>query len=96
MKQFYDKFYSDNRRRKFIIGFNPSLHGVGLTGVPFTYTKRLESVCGIAMKSARSDEVSSVFMYDMIEAYGGAKKFYSRFYINSPTPLAIIRNVNGK
>ena len=91
MKQFYDKFYNDNRQRRFIIGINPSRHGAGVTGVPFTDTKNLEKYCGIKMKSARTHEVSSVFLYDMIEAFGGAEKFYSEFYINSPFPLAITR-----
>lgn len=91
MKQFYDKFYSDNRSRKFVIGINPSRHGAGVTGVPFTDTKRLESACGIRMESARTHEVSSVFLYEMIEAYGGAATFYKDFYINSPFPLAITR-----
>jgi hypothetical protein len=91
MRQFYEKFYSDNRQRKFIVGINPSRHGAGVTGVPFTDTKRLESACGIPMHSAHTHEISSVFMYDMIEAYGGAGAFYSDFYINSPFPLAIIR-----
>lgn len=97
MQQFYRKFYNDDNPRKFIIGINPSRHGAGLTGVPFTDTKRLDAVCGIKMQSAFSHEVSSVFMYDMIEQYGGAGKFYSRFYINSPFPLAIVRaNGQGK
>lgn len=96
MAQFYKKFYDDHFPRHFIIGINPSRHGAGLTGVPFTDTKRLESACGIRMQSAYSHEVSSVFIYDMIDQYGGAKKFYSKFYINSPFPLAIIRNKNGK
>ena len=91
MSEFYQKYYSDNRKRRFIIGINPSRNGAGVTGVPFTDTKRLESSCGIRMESARTHEVSSVFVYDMIEAYGGAKSFYSDFYINSPFPLAIIR-----
>lgn len=95
MQQFYEKFYHDNRGRKFIIGINPSRHGAGVTGVPFTDTKRLESACGIKMKSARTHEVSSVFMYDMIEAFGGAEQFYSDFYINSPFPLAITRHTKN-
>ena len=95
MQQFYEKFYHDNRSRKFIIGINPSRHGAGVTGVPFTDTKRLESACGIKMESARTHEVSSVFMYDMIEAFGGAEKFYSEFYINSPFPLAITRHTKN-
>lgn len=94
MQQFYHKYYSDSNQRKFIIGINPSRHGAGVTGVPFTDTKRLESACGIKMKSAYTHEVSSVFMYDMIAEYGGVKDFYKQFYINSPFPLAIVRQTN--
>lgn len=92
MKQFYDKFYTDSDPRRFIIGINPSRHGAGVTGVPFTDTKRLETVCGIEMKSAHTHEISSVFLYDVIENFGGPQLFYKEFYINSPFPLAIVRN----
>lgn len=91
MQKFYHKYYNDFNRRKFIIGINPSRHGAGVTGVPFTDTKRLENVCGIKMKSAYTHEISSVFMYDMIDQYGGAEEFYKNIYINSPFPLAIVR-----
>ncbi|MBL3549557.1 MULTISPECIES: SMUG2 DNA glycosylase family protein [unclassified Chryseobacterium] len=91
MQKFYHKYYNDSHKRKFIIGINPSRYGAGVTGVPFTDTKRLEAVCGIKMESARTHEVSSVFIYDMIEDYGGADIFYKEMYINSPFPLAIVR-----
>lgn len=91
MTEFYKKFYNDHKERKFIIGINPSRHGAGVTGVPFTDTKRLESACGIEMKSAHTHEISSVYLYDVIEQYGGAQRFYGDFYINSPFPLAIVR-----
>jgi len=91
MQKFYYKYYNDSNRRKFIIGINPSRHGAGVTGVPFTDTKRLESVCGIKMESAYTHEVSSVFIYDMIAEYGGVEEFYKNIYINSPFPLAIVR-----
>lgn len=91
MTQFYQKFYNDYSQRKFIIGINPSRHGAGVTGVPFTDTKRLESVCEIEMKSAHTHEISSVFLYDVIENFGGPELFYKEFYINSPFPLAITR-----
>ena len=91
MQQFYEKFYNDTNKRKFIIGINPSRHGAGVTGVPFTDTKRLESVCGIKMQSAHTHEISSVYMYDMIEEFGRITEFYNQFYINSPFPLAIIK-----
>lgn len=97
MQQFYQKFYNDFNTRKFIIGINPSRHGAGVTGIPFTDTKRLESECGIPMTSAHTHEISSVFMYDMITEYGGVHSFYKQFYINSPFPLAIIRqNKEGR
>jgi len=95
MDEFYHKYYHDTEKRRFIIGINPSRNGAGVTGVPFTDTKRLESACDIQMKSARTHEVSSVFLYDMIEAYGGTARFYQNFYINSPFPLAIIRETAG-
>jgi hypothetical protein len=91
MERFYRKYYGDSATRKFIIGINPSRHGAGVTGVPFTDTKRLESACGIPMHSAHTHEISSVFMYDMIAALGGPASFYAKFYINSPFPLAIVK-----
>lgn len=91
MGQFYQRFYGDPNPRRFILGINPSRHGAGVTGVPFTDTKRLESICGIKMNSAHTHEISSVFLYDVITEYGGATEFYHQFYINSPFPLAIVR-----
>ena len=96
MTSFYDKYYNDEVPRKFIIGINPSRHGAGVTGVPFTDTKHLENDCGIPMLSARTHEISSVFVYDMIAQYGGVAAFYKDYYINSPFPLAIVRkNAQG-
>jgi hypothetical protein len=91
MEKFYTKFYSDNNTRQLILGINPSRNGAGVTGIPFTDTKRLESCCGIVMHSKHTHEISSVFLYDVIKSFGGAKEFYKRFYINSPFPLAIVR-----
>lgn len=91
MRQFYHKFYNDRNARKFILGINPSRHGAAVTGIPFTDTKQLEKNCGIKMKSAKTHEISSVFLYDMINQFGGVKEFYSQFYINSPFPLAIVQ-----
>lgn len=95
MKKFYEKFYNDSSTRKFLIGINPSRHGAGVTGVPFTDTKRLDKICGIQMETAYTHEISSVFMYDMIEEFGGVNEFYKDFYINSPFPLAITRLIKG-
>lgn len=96
-KEFYNKFYGDNHSRKLILGINPGRLGAGLTGLPFTDTKRLASDCGIEVTEVKSHEPSSVFVYEVIRAYGGAKKFYEDFYINSVCPLGfVITNEKGR
>lgn len=88
---FYSKYYNDNKRRRLILGINPGRHGAGLTGIPFTDTKRLEEVCHINPRGLSSHEPSSVFVYDVISSYGGAEKFYSDFFINSVCPLGFVK-----
>lgn len=88
---FYKKYYSDTNDRKLILGINPGRHGAGLTGVPFTDTKRAADICGIDPGKMNSHEPSSVFVYDMIEKYGGAEKFYGDYFINSVCPLGFVR-----
>ena len=95
--QFYKRFYNDNLPRHLILGINPGRFGAGVTGIPFTDTKRLREKCGIRMSGPETFETSSVFVYEMIEKYGGLEKFYSRFYINSVCPLGFTsRGKNGK
>jgi len=84
---FYRKYYSDNNSRHIILGINPGRFGGGLTGIPFTDPKRLVSECHIPYAGKISHEPSSVFIYEMINAYGGPEIFYKDFYINSPCPL---------
>jgi len=95
-EKFYTKFFSDTNSRKIILGINPGRLGAGATGIPFTDTKRLSDECGIESLSIQTHEPSSVFIYDLIEQYGGVKKFYERFYINSVCPLGFIeKNQKG-
>ncbi|MGO3237869.1 MAG: uracil-DNA glycosylase family protein [Psychroflexus halocasei] len=91
VKKFYTKYFNDNRKRQLIIGINPGRLGVGVTGIPFTDTKRLEEDCGIKIPNIKSHEPSSIFVYQMIEKYGGAEKFYQDFYVNSVCPVGFIR-----
>jgi len=92
-EQFYRKYYGDTSSRKMIIGINPGRLGSGATGIPFTDTKRLTEVCQIPVQSVNTHEPSSVFVYDMIRAYGGVKRFYKDFYIHSICPLGfVVRN----
>jgi hypothetical protein len=88
VKTFYRKFYNDQQQRHLILGINPSRLGGGLTGIPFTDPKRLISACGISYTGKMAHELSSVYIYEMIAAYGGVERFYGDFYINSPCPLA--------
>ena len=95
---FYTKYYSDNAPRCLILGINPGRFGAGLTGVAFTDPKRLRECCGItSYAGSDAHEPSSAFVYAMIERYGGATKFYSKFLITSICPLGFTaRGKNGK
>jgi hypothetical protein len=84
---FYHKYYNDNNSRHVILGINPGRFGGGLTGIPFTDPKRLKSECHIDYEGKITHEPSSVFVYEVINAYGGAEAFYKDFYINSLCPL---------
>lgn len=93
---FYGKFYDDDCLRHLILGINPGRHGAGATGVPFTDSKRLVQL-GIAPRGLKTHEPSSVFVYQVIAAYGGAVCFYKDFYISSLCPLGLIRkNSRGR
>ena len=41
-KEFFKKFYNDERKRVFVIGINPGRFGSGTTGIAFTDPIRLE------------------------------------------------------
>ncbi|PWK75982.1 uncharacterized protein DUF4918 [Mucilaginibacter oryzae] len=84
---FYHRYYNDNNQRHIILGINPGRFGGGLTGIPFTDPKRLMSECHIPYEGKLSHEPSSVFVYEVINAFGGAEAFYNKIYINSPCPL---------
>ncbi|MFZ2899516.1 MAG: uracil-DNA glycosylase family protein [Saprospiraceae bacterium] len=94
-ERFYKKFYDDHRKRHLILGINPGRHGAGVTGVPFTDTKRLESKCGLTIDGLQTHEPSSVFVYELIDACGGVEVFYHDFYITSICPLGFVK-VNDK
>lgn len=97
LRKFAMKYLDDHHQRHIILGINPSRFGAGVTGIPFTDTKRLVSECEIPYNGKPTHEISSVFIYEMINAFGGVSDFYSRFYINSPFPLAITKtNSLGK
>ena len=91
MTGFYNKYYSDHSHRTLVLGINPGRFGAGLTGVPFTDPIRLEDVCGIPNDFPKKQELSSVFIYDVIKAYGSSEQFYQDVYISSICPLGFIK-----
>ena len=90
VEAFYRKFYNDDAPRKLILGINPGRLGAGSTGLPFTDTKRLNDDCGIAFSTFTTHEPSSVFVYEVIKAFGGPEAFYQQFYIGSVCPLGFV------
>ena len=88
---FYRKYYAAARPRRLILGINPGRLGAGLTGVPFTDSHRLADPLGISARGITTREPSSVFIYEVVRAWGGAKAFYRDFYINSPLPLGLLK-----
>ncbi|HEX3009172.1 MAG TPA: uracil-DNA glycosylase family protein [Bacteroidales bacterium] len=94
---FYRKYYKDHRRRHLILGINPGRFGGGLTGVPFTDPKHLVANCGLEYAGSSAHEPSSVFVYEVIKAFGGEDEFYGKFYIHSICPLGLtLLQSNGK
>lgn len=89
--RFYEKFYSDMQPRALIFGINPGRHGAGVTGVPFTDPIRLDTACGIPNDWKKQAELSSQFIYAMIDAYGGTAAFYGRYFFTALSPLGFVR-----
>lgn len=88
---FYHKFYNDTNPRVLILGINPGRLGAGITGISFTDPVRLKEICGISNDFEAKKELSGEFIYEMIAAYGGAEKFYSRFLLSSICPLGFVK-----
>ncbi len=94
--QFHRHFYSDDRPRILMLGINPGRHGAGVTGIPFTDTKRCENDLKIPVPGIRTHEPSSDFFYRMIEAFGGPEEFYSKVYVHALSPLGFVKEEAGK
>lgn len=91
-KAFYQKFYNDQQPRTIIFGINPGRFGGGVTGIPFTDPLRLQENCGIPNTCKKLSELSSIFIYKMIDEYGGAESFYKNFFITAISPLGFTKN----
>ena len=94
VEKFYQTYYNSQVKKTILFGINPGRLGGGITGIPFTDPIRLEENCQIPNHFDKRAELSSRFIYDMINSYGGPEKFYSRFYISAVSPLGYI--MDGK
>ncbi len=94
---FYNKFFTDNNKRRLLLGINPGRFGAGITGINFTAPKQLKENCGIDHPFKMASELSAEFIYEAIEAYGGAEKFYSSWFLGALSPLGYTKagkNIN--
>ena len=92
VKEFYKKFYNDDKKRIYILGINPGRFGGGLTGISFTDPVALKKYCGIDNQLRKIEELSSKFIYEVINHFGGVNKFFSKFFLSAVYPLALIKD----
>ncbi len=92
MEQFFMKYFNDREPRTFLFGINPGRFGAGVTGVPFTDPLRLKEVLKIENDFHPKPELSSVFIFQILEAFGGVEAFYKHFYITSLSPLGFVKD----
>jgi len=92
VKTFFKKYFNDENKRVFLLGINPGRFGGGLTGIAFTDPITLEKYCLINNSFIRRTELSSRFVYSVINEFGGVEKFYSEFFISALYPLALVKN----
>jgi hypothetical protein len=90
--KFYQKYYNDSNERVILFGINPGRFGAGVTGVPFTDPIKLQENCEIPNELEKRAELSSNFIYEMIDAFGGANAFYAKYFISAVSPLGYVRN----
>jgi hypothetical protein len=91
-RAFYRKYYNDYRSRRIILGINPGRFGAGVTGIPFTDPVRLEQNCGISHSFDKKPELSSQFIYRLIDNMGGPATFFKYYYLGAVSPLGFVKN----
>lgn len=95
VQQFFRKYYNNHRTRTFLFGINPGRLGSGATGISFTDPVALRKYCGIENDLGDKRELSSEFIYQVIEAYGGAEKYYKRFFMTAICPLGFLKGLKN-
>ncbi len=91
-EQFYSKYYNDTNPRIFLIGINPGRFGGGLTAIPFTDPIHLENTLEIKNDLPKRHELSSRFVYDVVQHFGGPDIFFRTCYLTAVSPLGFVMN----
>lgn len=95
VREFYGNYFADQQPRVFVMGINPGRFGAGVTGISFTTPQNLKRYCGIENDLKPTPELSSRFIYSVVEALGGAEAFYGRFFLTSLYPLALVKDAKN-
>ena len=91
LQAFSRKYYADNQPRVAVLGINPGRLGNGRTGIAFTDPAALTRHCGIGHElPLKAPELSSTFVYEVVNAMGGPTAFYQHFYVGSIYPLVLL------
>lgn len=91
LKSFLNKYFDDDRPRVAVLGINPGRFGAGVTGITFTDPVALADACGIPNHLPRNRELSSIYVYDVIDHMGGPEHFYQKFFLSAVCPLGFTR-----
>ncbi len=95
LRKFCNTYYGNSKKRILILGINPGRFGAGVTGIPFTDPVALEKWCGIPNSFDKKHELSSRFIYEMIQAFGGPQIFYDHFLLNAVCPLGFLKGIKN-
>ena len=89
---FAAKYYAGDHPRTAIWGINPGRFGAGVTGLSFTDPYALTDILDMETTISGRRELSAEFVWMVIEAYGGAEKFYQDFFVSALSPLGYIKD----
>lgn len=89
---YFNKYYNDNDKRIFVLGINPGRFGAGLTGISFTDPVALRESCRIENSLGNRKELSSKFIYSVVDEFGGAKKIFSKIFLTALYSFALVKD----
>ncbi|MBK7964282.1 MAG: DUF4918 family protein [Bacteroidetes bacterium] len=94
VNKYYNKYYSSIGKRVFLFGINPGRMGAGVTGISFTDPVNLLNDAKIDHPFALKAELSSQFIHEVFQKFGGIEKFTKHFFLSSICPLGFM--MDGK